>query len=94
METVFFARINAGLHFSHILPHSRADVARFGEEIFGKFRDMTASNAERIVHHEDLSIGNVACANTDNRDRQCFGNAFCQFNRHALQYQQLCPSSF
>ena len=94
METVFFARVDTGLHFSHILPHGSTDVARFGEEIFGEFGDMAAGYSECVVHHQNLSIGNVTCANTDNRDRQRFGNAFRQLNRHTFQYQQLRSRGF
>jgi hypothetical protein len=34
----------------------------------------------------DLPVGHVACADADNRDRQRFGDAFCQLYRHALQH--------
>ena len=53
METVFFARINAGLHFCPILPYGGTHVARFGKEIFGEFGNMAAGNAKRVVHHQD-----------------------------------------
>src|SRR5699024_12615097 len=46
----------------------------------------------RSVHHEDLPVSDVACANTDNRDRQCFGNAFCQFNRQDRKSTRLNSS--
>nr|VUD26155.1 Uncharacterised protein [Salmonella sp. NCTC 7297] len=67
METVFFARINAGRDFSHILPYGGAYVARFGEEIFRKFRDMPASNAEGVMHDEDLPVGDITRADADHR---------------------------
>lgn len=33
MKTMFFARIDAGLNFSHILPYSGAHVACFNKEM-------------------------------------------------------------
>ncbi|STV62999.1 Uncharacterised protein [Klebsiella pneumoniae subsp. pneumoniae] len=60
METVFFARIDSGFDFGNILPHRGADVARFGKEILGKFRNVAAGNAESVMHHEDLPVGDIA----------------------------------
>ena len=68
METVFFARIDAGLHFGNILPYRGAHVARCAQEIFGKFGNMAAGNTEGVMHHEDLPVGDVACTNADNRN--------------------------
>jgi len=68
METVFFARINAGLHVGNILPHCGAHVARFSEEIFSELRDMAAGDPESVMHHEDLAVGDVTRTNADNRN--------------------------
>ena len=46
METVFFTRVNTGFNVGNILPDRSAHVARFGEEIFGKFRDVSAGDTE------------------------------------------------
>ena len=89
METVFFARIDSGFDFGNILPHRGADVARFGKEILGKFRNVAAGNAESVMHHEDLPVGDVARADADHWNGQSVGDALRQFNRHALQDQQL-----
>lgn len=86
MKTVFFARMNAGLCFSHILPHSYAGVVRFGEEIFNEFKNMTAGNAKGVMYRKDLPISDAACTNVNNWDRQCIGNTFCRFNRHVSQH--------
>ena len=66
METVFFARIDSGFDFGNILPHRGADVARFGKEILGKFRNVAAGNAESVMHHEDLPVGDIARAAAEN----------------------------
>ena len=68
METVFFARIGAGLHFGNILPYRGAHVARCAQEIFGKFGNMAAGDAECVMHDEDLPVGDVARADADHRD--------------------------
>ena len=89
METVFFARIDAGLHFGNILPYRGAHVARCAQEIFGKFGNVTTGDTKGVMHHEDLSIGDVARADADHWNGQSVGDALRQFNRHALQDQQL-----
>ncbi|MNN90131.1 hypothetical protein D3C81_2080330 [compost metagenome] len=55
---------------------------------------MTAGNTKRIMHHQDLTVGDIACADADDRDGQRFGHAFCQLNRNALQHQQLRTCGF
>ena len=65
METVFFARIDPGFNFGNILPYRGADVARFGKEILGEFRDVAAGDPECVMHHQDLPVGDVARADAD-----------------------------
>ena len=94
METVFFARIDPGFNFGNILPYRGADVARFGKEILGEFRDVAAGDPECVMHHQDLPVGDVARADADHWNGQGVGNAFRQFYRDALQHQQLRASRF
>ena len=91
---MFFARIDPGFNFGNILPHRGADVARLGKEILGKFRNVAAGNAESVMHHQDLPIGDVARADADHRNGQGFGDAFRQGDRDALQHQQLRACRF
>ena len=55
---------------------------------------MPAGDAKGVVHHQDLTVGHVACANTNHRNRQGFSNTLRQLNRHALQHQQLGACGF
>ena len=91
---MFFARIGPGFDFGNILPYRGADVARFCEEILGEFRNVAAGDPESVMHYQNLPVGHVTCADADNRDRQRFGDAFCQLYRHALQHQQLRAGLF
>ena len=55
---------------------------------------MSAGDTEGVVHHQNLTVGDVACTNTNHRNGQRVGDAFRQLNRHALQHQQLGTCGF